>query len=138
VLDEFYRDWCPGGLSARPGQYVGIGVYHGDLARCAGQPGAQGELGDRYRDQVIVAEQQDPLSGQRACLVHAQDTVDLGRHRAVRLVELALGLGGAASRMLQLRSQSGQLGGDHQPVAMAARAAGAQLRRPGAAQRLPA
>jgi hypothetical protein len=109
-------------LPGDPVEHVGVGVDDGeppDDGRPA-QPG--GEPGHRHRDQVVVAQQEDPLPGQRAGLVQPQHPADLRGHGAVRLVELGPGARLAVGRLLQPPRQAVQLGRYDHTAAAAGRA----------------
>ncbi len=107
VLDRLHSRPGAGHLLVDPAEDVGVGIHHHqppDRGRAAGQGG---EAGNRDGNQVIIAEQQDPLAGERPGLMQPQHPGQLGLHGAVRLVQLGLRAGHAVRDWLQGGRETG-------------------------------
>jgi len=130
VLDKLCFNAGRRDLVTGPGQDLGIGVDHGEPLNAGLQAERRGEGRDGHRDQVIVAEHQNPAAGQRPGLVHPEHPPDLRADRAVRLVQLRLGPGSPGGRTLKNGGELRQRVGYREPAAAAARARRAQLRVP--------
>ena len=137
VLDDLKGEAGVAQFAAQIAHQVGVAVKHGDAARPRGRVSMAREDRQCDADQVVVTEQQDPLPGQRARLVHGQHPAQLGVCGAVGLVQVQPCRGLAALRGFQRPGQLSYRIRDHHAQAAAARAAAGDPGLPRSRFRLP-
>ena len=131
VLDDLSREARGAQFPAQVADQVGIAVQHRDGTRPPTRPGVPSEDRQGHADQVVVPQQQDPLPGQRARLVHRQHPAQLGLRRAVGLVQVQLRGRLRQGRPFQRPGQRGGLVRDHHAQAATARAPAGDPVQPG-------